>query len=107
MFGQRPGAESGVEGGPPQGTYLDMFLGFTFGFFFGILALCCLMVSRRTTSVRLKNGVYMGFMVKLVYAVMDQRAQFEHMRQNREQMNHSKSSSHNASENSRLNTAEI
>ena len=106
MFGQRP-AEAGPDGGPPTGTYVDMFLGFCFGFFFGILALCCLMVSRRTTSIRLKNGVYGGFMVKLVYAVLESRAQFDQMRANREHMSQMKGKSHDARENSRLNNDAI
>ena len=51
-----------------EGNIFEMVVGCLFGWVFGILSLCCLM-NRRNNTVKFKNGIYLGFALRLIYAI--------------------------------------
>ena len=51
-----------------EGNIIEMVVGCLFGWVFGIFSICCLM-NRRNNTVKFRNGIYLGFALRLIYAI--------------------------------------
>jgi hypothetical protein len=51
-----------------EGNVIEMVVGCLFGWVFGIFSICCLM-NRRNNTVKFRNGIYLGFALRLIYAI--------------------------------------
>jgi hypothetical protein len=55
-----------------EGSLLEMVVGCLFGWVFGIFSICCLMGGGRggrSNSVKFRNGIYLGFALRLFFAI--------------------------------------
>ena len=53
-----------------------MVIGCVCGWIFGIFSICCLM-NRRANTVKFRNGIYLGFALRVLMAISDANDQFE------------------------------
>jgi hypothetical protein len=58
-----------------EGTIVELLIGCLFGWVFGIFSVCCLM-NRRTNTIKFRNGIYLGFAIRLLYVVNDGNQEF-------------------------------
>ena len=69
------GNQSGRMQSQREGSVLELLVGCIFGWVFGIFSICCLF-NRRGNTLKFRNGIYLGFALRVLFAINEANDEF-------------------------------
>ena len=89
-----------------EGTFCDLIMGFLMGWLFGVFAVCCLF-NRRYQTKKFRNGVYIGFGMRILISIEVNNEEFNNKQNNLNHNKHSTNSTQSNLDNDSLNVTSM